>query len=51
MRLVKVLVADIPLGSGSGLEVQRDQFDGLPALVAVGGLAYGTEVGFLEWDP
>jgi hypothetical protein len=48
---MKVVVAYVPLGAGSGLEVERDQFDGLTALVAGGGFVDGAKVSFLKRYP
>jgi hypothetical protein len=51
LTCVQVVVACNPLGAGSCLEVHGNQFDGVAALVAFGGLLLGAKVLFLESDP
>jgi hypothetical protein len=51
LALVQMVVAEVPLGAGGGLEVHGQQFDGMAALVAFGGLLLGAEVRLLEGDP
>lgn len=51
LAFVQVLVAGVPLCTSNGLEMHGDRFDGLAALVSLGWLVLGAQVGVLQENP